>query len=620
MKRTLLLFVAMSLCVATMAQLRPTFNKSQNKDVKVLRQGVKQDGTFIGIQNPNTTVASKSVLDDPYTMQTKYDLQTNGSCQNRIYMFDDGTIGATATWAQIDAFSDRGTGYNYYNGTTWGAYPTAKTETVRAGWPSYAPCGATGEITISHQSGTTPLVVEKRDVKGTGAWTQSLLTAPAGASGLLWPRMVTSGTDHNTVHVICLAAPTANGGTVYNGIDGALIYTRSTDGGVTWEAWRQLDGLTSTNYLAFGGDGYAFAEPSGNTIAFTYADSWIDLAIMKSTDNGVTWTRTVVWENPWTLWPGTAATDTFYTTDGCASAAIDQAGKVHVAVGMQRANGDDTGAKFYYPFTDGLLYWNENMPAWDTELDPDVLYANGNYIGWLLDTMVFYAASTELAQYGNGLSSFPSMIIDESNHIFVVWSGVTNLRDGGNFMYRHTFARASITNGTSWRDTIVPLNTDFLYNFLEAVYPSVSPTSNDKLQILFQTDAEAGVYLNGSQGQQGQTSITQNDITFIQPTKASIIVPGVGINENSQDQGVIAKVYPNPVQSSAKFNIVSKQGGNLSIEITNLLGQNVMTINKGNVSAGSMQVSFDASQLNAGIYVYKVKVNSQSYTGKMIVE
>lgn len=619
MKKTLLLIVALSVCAATMAQLRPTFTKSQNSNVKAVRQTVKHDGTFIGVQNPNTTVASKSTLEDPSTMQTKYDLQSNGGVQNRIYRHADGTISATGTWAMTDAFSDRGTGYNYFNGTAWGAAPTARTESVRTGWPSIAPLGANGEITVSHQSGTKPLVVMKRATKGTGAWTETTLDPPAGASGLLWPRMVTSGTDHNTVHVICLTAPSANGGTVYNGLDGALIYTRSTDGGVTWEAWRQLDGLTSTNYKAFGGDGYAFAEPVGNTIAFTYCDSWIDFGLMKSTDNGATWTRTLVWENPWTLWGGTTVTDTFYTTDGCPAAAIDPSGDVHVVAGMQRANGDDAGGKFYYPFTDGLLYWNEGMPAWDDVLDPDVLFANGNYIGWVLDTMVFYNQSTELAHYGNGLSSFPSMVIDDQNHIFVVWSGVTNIKDANSYMYRHTFARASIDGGASWRDTIVALNTDFLYNFLEAVYPSVAANSTDKLQIIVQTDPEAGVYLNGSQGQQGQSSITTNDISFLQPTKASIIVPGVGINEN-KEQNVMAMVYPNPVKSAARFNIVAKQAGNLTLEITNLLGQQVMNVNKGYVNAGPTQVSIDASQLNAGVYVYKVKVNGNTFTGKMIVE
>jgi len=622
MKRILLLFVALSLCAATMAQLRPTFTKTKSQDIKVLRPTVKLDGNEIGIQNPNSTVASKSALDDPSLMVTRYDLQTNGSTENRIYMYSDGTIGATANFAHADptASADRGTGYNYYNGTTWGPVPTARTESVRTGWPAYAPCGPTGEITISHQSATAPMVIMKRATKGTGTWTQTTLAAPAGATaGMLWPRLVTSHTDHNTVHVIAMTAPTGNGGTAYQGLNGALLYTRSTDGGTTWEAWRQLDGMTSTNYTSFSGDAYAFAQPHGDTIAFVYGDNWMDLAYLKSTDNGVNWTRHLIWENPWTLWPGTAATDTFYASDGCVAAALDKYGKLHVSTGLMRANGDATGAKFYFPVTDGLAYWNENMPAWPSVITPTILDGLGSYVGWVTDTNVFYQAGTAFAYYGNSLSSFPALVTDNSDQLFLVWSGVTTIMDQNGYMYRHTFARASITNGASWRDTIVPLNTNFLYNFLEAVYPSASPTSNDNLQILIQTDAEAGVYLNGSQGLQGQADITNNDITYLNPTKASIINIGVGINEK-QDPTIQAMVFPNPVQGNAKFNIVTKQGGNLTIEVSNLLGQNVLTLNKGMVNAGSMQVSFNASQLHSGVYVYKIKVNNQAFTGKMIVE
>ena len=52
------------------------------------------------------------------TMLTFYDLQTNKLMGNRMYRFDDGTVGLTATWAQnTPNFTDRGTGYDYHNGT-----------------------------------------------------------------------------------------------------------------------------------------------------------------------------------------------------------------------------------------------------------------------------------------------------------------------------------------------------------------------------------------------------------------------------------------------------------------------------------------------------------------------
>ncbi|MBN3036696.1 MAG: hypothetical protein JW861_14015, partial [Bacteroidales bacterium] len=73
---------------------------------------------------------------------TRYDHQANGTLSNRITMFDDGAIGAVWTMGfQEPSFPDRGTGYNYSDGTSWGPLPTQRIESVRTGWPTYAQAG-----------------------------------------------------------------------------------------------------------------------------------------------------------------------------------------------------------------------------------------------------------------------------------------------------------------------------------------------------------------------------------------------------------------------------------------------------------------------------------------------
>ncbi len=314
---------------------------------------------------------SKSALSDITTMQTFYDTQTNRSTSERIYLYPDGTIGVCGMIAHDSNYTDRGTGYNYFNGTAWGPAPAARTESVRTGWPCIAPCG-TGEITIAHWGGHG-LVVMKRPNKGTGAWTESYIDPPAGVTTIFFPRMVTSGVNRQTVHLICSTADTVSGGTLYNGLDGALLYNRSLDGGLTWEEWRQLDGLTSANYKYFEGDGFVFAEPRGDTIAFAYGGEWLDFGYLKSTDNGATWTRSLVWENPWVLYNGPFPADAFFSTDGNIAAALDHNGKLHLVTGLSRTSKNAAGEIIVYPWTDGLLYWNENMPQWQQVLDPNTL-------------------------------------------------------------------------------------------------------------------------------------------------------------------------------------------------------------------------------------------------------
>ena len=65
-----------------------------------------------------------------------YDLQTNASCQNSIYLYDDGTIGAiwTRGMEETTAFEDRGTGYNYFDGSGWQPWPEERIESQRTGW------------------------------------------------------------------------------------------------------------------------------------------------------------------------------------------------------------------------------------------------------------------------------------------------------------------------------------------------------------------------------------------------------------------------------------------------------------------------------------------------------
>lgn len=619
MKKILLFVMALSIGLSAFAQLKPY--KSSRNIVKAPRPVKMIDDQVQGVKPVNSTVANKAVLVDPVLENTKYDLQSNMSNRNYFYKYADGTMAGVTTMSLLDDFSERGTGYNYYDGTAWDPPPAARIESVRTGWGNYAACGPNGEIVISHISGTAPLHICKRATKGTGAWVESDIPSPTGSPGMLWPRMVSGGPDHNTIHLIALTAPTGNGGTIYEGMDGALLYNRSLDAGATWDGWQLLPGMTSAEYLNFNADSYAIADPRGDTVAFTYGDNWQDQSIMKSTDNGNNWEKTVIWPCPYNFWAGGTGTGLFWCVDGTMAAAIDKNGKVHVTMGLQRAEGDDAGAKYWVPFTDGLLYWNENMPAWPEVLDTAALIADGNYIGWIQDTMVWYAQDTELAFYYTSLSTFPTMSIDDYNNIFVVWSSVTTLRDPNSYMLRHLFARAWAANQSAWMDNIIDITGDFLYDWNECVFPVQVPFSyDDNIYTLFQSDIEAGVYLKGSQGAQGQTTITNNEMVAITTSKEDIIGPGVGVEDPGKTAFRVSQNMPNPFHGNSFINVNLEKAANLSLTVSSVVGQKVMEINKGLVNRGTCQFVIDGSQLPSGVYFYTITVDKESVTKKMIVK
>jgi len=261
MKKILLLSLILSLGLFGFSQnRRVTFSKSlQNYSVKTMK--VSDDNATTAAANVQNEVKNKPAksgksIDEEEIGQTIYDLQSNECTPyGRFFYYEDGTMGAVWTKGS-GTYTDRGTGYNFFNGTTWAAEPTARIESVKTGWPSYAPLGVSGEIVAAHTS-ASGLAINKRTTKGTGTWSQTIFPGPTGHVDIAWPRMVTSGENHNTVNMIAITMPVANGGTTYQGLDGALVYSRSTDGGATWEKNNViLDGLTSADYYGFAGDSY----------------------------------------------------------------------------------------------------------------------------------------------------------------------------------------------------------------------------------------------------------------------------------------------------------------------------------------------------------------------------
>jgi hypothetical protein len=166
---------------------------------KMIYQNAVDDG--IGFENPyNPTVSNpNSEKDEAQIGTTWYDLQTNAALGNRLYLHPDNTISAVWTMSNDAVFNDRGTGYNYYNGSSWGPGPTARIENIKTGWPTIAPWGENGEIAVAHTGVATGLYFSKRSTKGNGAWASSYLEGPDASNVLVWPRMITSGENHDVI-------------------------------------------------------------------------------------------------------------------------------------------------------------------------------------------------------------------------------------------------------------------------------------------------------------------------------------------------------------------------------------------------------------------------------------
>ena len=566
----------------------------------------------------NPTVKAGLIPSETTTMVTRYDLPTNQSTQNRIYLHPDGTVGVAHTWGISEpAFADRGSGYNYYDGSNWGPQPSARIESIRTGWPSYVPYGTNGEAVLAHDFGTPGgLVLSKRTTKGNGAWDQLTIPGPAGQSGLAWPRMVSGGSNNSTLHVIAITRPVANSGTAYQGLDGALLYSRSEDGGLTWSVQNQiLPGMTSNEYTGFGGDSYAWAQPKGNTLAFVVGDNWNDLFLMKSTDNGNTWTKTVIFQHPYPMFDETKdlVLDTPTVVDGGLAVALDNSGKAHVFYGLMRVLNSDTtdGTTSYFPYTDGLAYWNEDMPTL-THLDFDTLYNNNQLVGWLQDlngndtVMEFVAIGT----YYLALTSMPNVTIDAQDRIFLFFTMVMEHMDNGVENYRHVWAR--VKTGETWGD-FYNANSSIIHNFDECIFPSVSPTSDNYCHLIYQADEEPGMAVRGSDP---ADPYTDNSIIYSKILKTEI----VGINEKPKFTDMVSQNFPNPASGITTVKVCMQNPGKVGFEVSNSLGQKVFEMPYVLKSSGTFQYNIDVTGYTPGLYYYTVKTTDASVTRKMIVQ
>ena len=79
---------------------------------------------------------------------------------------------------------------------------------------------------------------------------------------MIWNRSAVGGLNKETIHLIAVTASSNFGGLPFNALDGALVYYRSQDEGVTWDIQdMQLPGMDTSLFDAMIGDAYASNSP-----------------------------------------------------------------------------------------------------------------------------------------------------------------------------------------------------------------------------------------------------------------------------------------------------------------------------------------------------------------------
>lgn len=637
MKRTILVLslFAASFASAQVAEepVPLTTNNFQDDFINYLNtkpQTLALNGSEVSTINYNHVTVGKSF----------YDLQTNASIGTRVLLHSDGTVSAVWTKATstTTGWPNRGTAYNHYDGTNWGIMPSARIENQRTGWPTIMAKRSGEEFTIAHYSTDGGFIMANNGAKGSNTFTSSAVMLDDVSSSdnrvPIWNRSANTG---DTIHLISnYWASTANNVPVVerSGISSPTTYSRSVDGGKTWDVEHMLlPGYDSVRYSSGGGDTYAIAERNG-TVAICIGGIGRDVAIWKSTDGGKNWTHMYADSFSHAPWDGKQfipedTSSRVLTNDGSVDVMIDYSGKIHAFWGTTFVADADTLTDGYvfWPATSQLRHWVEGTPGSRVcgtlvDMDDDqainissetfnALDANGN-----IPANLSFAA-----RYGStSLVTQPSSGSDKNGNLFVIYSAPVETAEhdfGANF--RDVFISYSIDGGMTWNG---PQNVTQQFEN-ESVFGCMAKDVDGFVHMIHQKDLIPGTNLQNN-GNSGLHPNDEVDIEYSAIPVSDILNNSIGlinVDEAEKEAGifVVSQNYPNPFVDESNVIIYLQKTSEVDLTVTDMAGKVVTTASFGEMGPGNHQLTIDGSLLDAGIYFYTLSTSDYEVTKKMKV-
>ena len=648
MKKVFLLSLSLILGLGAFAQRQVIKNDVRKAEAKATRVAVGNEMTteasaYAPQASKSVVVNRYSDMDDAETMWTHYDLQSNQYVANRMYQMPNGSVAIAATMSHEanQTASDRGTGYNFFDGEDWGNQPDARIESFKTGWPSIAQLGENGEILLAH--GNSHMQCFIRTTAGEGEWTYvgALPDYPDGYQYTTeyptWPRIVTCGDNHN----IAVAAAVLQHSISSDETDLQTVMWRSENPSdiSTWTVSYGPLHETGWDHNQFSADDYCMAA-NGHNVAILYSgcltnSSWL----FTSTDDGATWTSTRVWENPYEgrefdEEPAWGMEDTlFMPMNG--SVVIDNNGIVHVALNtfeMAHTLDNDPGyySYWYGRAVDGILYWNSTMEAPIQSPDGNPHHAarlwwpvgdgyvhmeadSTRWIGFIpmyegidWSNDMYYMSGTEYISKFYGASGHPALSCDPEGNLACAFSSPCTNRNNGTYYFRSIYVSYRDAANGYWDQDVDDLMEGVMLMYSEGTFTmAVSNTVNvNEFWFGYQEDDEIGFYWGSNATQQ---TATENIIHGIK------LIGGDAVEE-TEAQDVVYNIYPNP---ATDYVVVSSaMEANATITFSNLAGQTVKSFNKALI-LGENMISID---LESGVYFCTINANGFSKTTKVIVK
>jgi len=390
------------------------------------------------------------------------------------------------------------------------------------------------------------------------------------------------------------------------------------------EEWVQLYGCSGMDNGSDSGYQIA-ADIDGNIIVAGESDSWEyadDIVILKYNPDGQT-----IWEERYTASGG-------YESQGVKDMILDEAGSIYLVGNSNESN---------YNLFKTLKYASDGQLLWEETHDyPECSYSAGGY-ALTLDPVGNVIAAGLATYYGP--DTIKRLLLLKYRQDGIVYTELNLIPDepsiqipqtGGGFSY--TFNLSNYNSATSsmdvWIDVIMP-DEDIYSPLLGPIQVdlAVGSTLTRQRDQYVPPNAPPGEYKYiASAGYYLYTIFSSDTIYFeklgsedgaaFSPSEF-YVEPFAGeetIQESKQvSQESCVRITPNPFNPVTTFNIQLPTSGRVNLSIFDIGGRKVATLIDGFRNGGVHQVTFDATGLPSGIYLYKIETENYTSNGRIVL-
>jgi photosystem II stability/assembly factor-like uncharacterized protein len=384
------------------------------------------------------------------------------------------------------------------------------------------------------------------------------------------------------------------------GHNGTIL--RTTNGGSTWTSQTYNSPTTNGSIndhlkaVSFFDDnnGFAVSGSSYNDGSMPYGSAYG--LILRTSNGGTNWD--VLYNSYYAAFNGVFSID----ADTC------------VAVGVYKVSQVDHAS--WFRTTDGGVSWDGKYFNSITDPLTDIFFTDAN-TGILVGHNGRIMLTTNGAESWNTLSSGTTQALhgvcfSDANQATVVGNGGTILRtsDGG-------ISWQAQTSGT----------TEDLYSvsFTDADNGLISGNNG----IILKTD-------NGGVTWEMQQSITNEDLFAVSMVDQNIGTAAgdngtilrtttggytIVFNENNFESSKgyqLSQNYPNPFNTSTIIRYIIPERSSVQLTVYNTLGQIVHKLVNRDLEAGIHEITFDASHLPSGVYIYRLQAEEYVESKKLL--